>query len=106
MVKYHEEFGGGYLATLEIAHYMHCLVRRPTPSPDGYGSPSHYLQNMLRKRTYWEHYGPLDDTYQRDPDFYRVHLGQCSTPLHHAWDPSPDDRVLPQTTALTSCARR
>lgn len=33
-------------------------------------------QNMLRKRTYWDHYGPLDDTYQRDPAFYRVHLGQ------------------------------
>lgn len=35
------------------------------------------VQNMLRKRTYWDHYGPLDDTYQRDPDFYRVHLGGC-----------------------------
>ncbi|EPS98712.1 hypothetical protein FOMPIDRAFT_1031360 [Fomitopsis schrenkii] len=58
LVKYHEEFGGGYVATLEVAHYMHCL-------------------NMLRKRTYWDHYGPLDDTYQRDPDFYRVHLDHC-----------------------------
>lgn len=40
------------------------------------------LQNMLRKRTYWEHYGPLNDEYQRDPDFYRVHLGQCYSYLH------------------------
>ena len=40
------------------------------------------VQNMLRKRTYWDHYGPLDDTYQRDPDFYRLHIGQCSAYLH------------------------
>ncbi|KZT69728.1 hypothetical protein DAEQUDRAFT_726394 [Daedalea quercina L-15889] len=58
MVKYHEAFSGGYVATIEIAHHMHCL-------------------NMLRKRTYWDYYAPLDDSYQRNPDFYRVHLDHC-----------------------------
>ncbi|KAH9828729.1 uncharacterized protein C8Q71DRAFT_792669 [Rhodofomes roseus] len=58
LAKYHEEDGGGYFATIEIAHHMHCL-------------------NMLRKATYWDYYAPLDDSYQKDPDFHRVHLDHC-----------------------------
>jgi len=58
LAKYQPEHGGGYIATLEIAHHMHCL-------------------NMLRKNTYWDYYAPLDESYQQDPDFYHVHLDHC-----------------------------
>ncbi|OSX59827.1 hypothetical protein POSPLADRAFT_1149671 [Postia placenta MAD-698-R-SB12] len=58
LVKFLDEDGGGYLATLEVTHQLHCL-------------------NMLRKRTYFEHYAADDVSILAGPEAYRTHLDHC-----------------------------
>ncbi|PCH44844.1 hypothetical protein WOLCODRAFT_78423 [Wolfiporia cocos MD-104 SS10] len=54
-VRIDEKFGGGILAGFELGHQMHCL-------------------NMLRKHTYIDYYGPLNQDYLDNRIFYRIHL--------------------------------
>lgn len=74
IARFRDEDGGGFLAGIEIGHQLHCLVGRsiciPWTSIDG-----DVPQDLLRKQSYIEHYGPMDDNYVLRPEFYRVHLG-------------------------------
>lgn len=57
IVGYREEDGGGYMATIEVSHQMHCL-------------------NMLRRHTYFDYYEPIKHSNPPgDAEFYRIHLG-------------------------------
>ncbi|KDR77533.1 hypothetical protein GALMADRAFT_209863 [Galerina marginata CBS 339.88] len=57
-VKFTEEDGGGYLATLEFPHQLHCL-------------------DLLRKYTYHEYYEKSDPYFQERPEIFRAHLDHC-----------------------------
>lgn len=54
--EYTEDIGGGYLATLEVFHGLHCL-------------------NMLRQATYMDYYLPKKPEWREDPETLRFHLG-------------------------------
>ena len=60
-VKLAPEIGGGYMASVEVLHQLHCL-------------------NMLRQATYEDYYkdkaGPWEDT----PQTLRYHLGRHLDP--------------------------
>lgn len=59
IVGYREEDGGGYMATIEVSHQMHCL-------------------NMLRRHTYFDYYEPIKHSNPPgDAEFYRIHLDHC-----------------------------
>ncbi|KAH9917538.1 uncharacterized protein B0H18DRAFT_1034076 [Fomitopsis serialis] len=58
IARFRDEDGGGFLAGIEIGHQLHCL-------------------DLLRRHTYIDHYGPMDDNYVLRPAFYRVHLDHC-----------------------------
>jgi len=58
-VKFREEDGGGYMASMEVTHQLHCL-------------------NMLRKYTYHEHYEKFDLAFvDINPEVFRMHLDHC-----------------------------
>ncbi|PPQ65051.1 hypothetical protein CVT26_015747 [Gymnopilus dilepis] len=58
-VKFREEDGGGYMASMEVTHQLHCL-------------------NMLRKYTYKEYYQNFDPSFTHPkPDVFRTHLDHC-----------------------------
>ncbi|KAF8813235.1 hypothetical protein BYT27DRAFT_7335163 [Phlegmacium glaucopus] len=58
-VKFREEDGGGYMASLEVTHQLHCL-------------------NMLRKYTYHEYYEKFDPSFtDAKPEVFRMHLDHC-----------------------------
>ncbi|EPT00324.1 hypothetical protein FOMPIDRAFT_1030579 [Fomitopsis schrenkii] len=58
IARFRDEDGGGFHAGIEIGHQLHCL-------------------DLLRRQSYIEHYGPMDDNYVLRPEFYRVHLDHC-----------------------------
>ncbi|KAE9401368.1 hypothetical protein BT96DRAFT_773808, partial [Gymnopus androsaceus JB14] len=58
LVRYLEEDGGGYMASLEVVHQLHCL-------------------NMLRKYTYNDYYKEFDKAFTVDPEKFRTHLDHC-----------------------------
>ncbi|KAF9806897.1 hypothetical protein IEO21_08481 [Rhodonia placenta] len=57
-VKFPDEDGGGFMATIEVSHHIHCL-------------------NMLRKHTYFEYYESIDASVTDGPELYRMHLDHC-----------------------------
>ena len=61
--EYTQELGGGYIATVEIYHYLHCL-------------------NMIRKATYMDHYLPRMQEWQDNPLLTRYHIGMARS-RHH-----------------------
>ncbi|KAH7919152.1 hypothetical protein BV22DRAFT_1041177 [Leucogyrophana mollusca] len=58
MAKYPDEYGGGYIATVEVIHQLHCL-------------------NMLRKVTWGEHYKHSDHSFDDTPEAFRTHVDHC-----------------------------
>ncbi|KAJ6597469.1 hypothetical protein DFH09DRAFT_1356731 [Mycena vulgaris] len=58
LVKFREEDGGGFMASYETFHQLHCL-------------------NFLRKYTYHEHYEKFDHSFQEKPATFRAHLDHC-----------------------------
>ncbi|KAJ7104124.1 hypothetical protein B0H15DRAFT_766556, partial [Mycena belliarum] len=58
LVRYREEDGGGYMASVEVVHQLHCL-------------------NMLRKYTYHDYYKDTDKAFTIRPDIFRNHLDHC-----------------------------
>ncbi|KIK38300.1 hypothetical protein CY34DRAFT_809476 [Suillus luteus UH-Slu-Lm8-n1] len=54
MARYPDEYGGGYMATVEVIHQLHCT-------------------DMLRKASWGIH----DESSGHDPDFWRTHLDHC-----------------------------
>ncbi|KAF8907012.1 hypothetical protein CPB84DRAFT_1769237 [Gymnopilus junonius] len=58
-VKFRDEDGGGYMASMEVTHQLHCL-------------------NMLRKYTYHEYYETFDPSFtEAKPEVFRTHLDHC-----------------------------
>ncbi|KAK0391437.1 hypothetical protein NLU13_0938 [Sarocladium strictum] len=53
-----EEFGGGYMATLEVTHQLHCL-------------------NFLRMASHWEYYQYKAVEFSDEPSMVRTHLDHC-----------------------------
>ena len=39
---------------------------------------------MLRRNSYVEYYGPMDQNYRDRPEFYRIHLGMTQYIVDHA----------------------
>ncbi|KAJ6597467.1 hypothetical protein DFH09DRAFT_972116 [Mycena vulgaris] len=58
LVRYREEDGGGYMASVEVVHQLHCL-------------------NMLRKYTYNDYYKDFDKSFTIKEDIFRTHLDHC-----------------------------
>lgn len=58
LVKFLDEDGGGYMATMEVSHQLHCL-------------------NLLRKSTYFDYYSSKDALFGNGPK-YRQHLDHCT----------------------------
>jgi len=58
LVRFKEEDGGGYMASVAAIHQLHCL-------------------NMLRKYTYNEYYKDKDEAFTVRPDIFRTHLDHC-----------------------------
>ncbi|KAG1730985.1 uncharacterized protein EDB91DRAFT_1155917 [Suillus paluster] len=57
-VKYPEKAGGGFMVSMESPHQLHCL-------------------NLLRKASWMEYYGPIEPSFQDDPEVVRMHLDHC-----------------------------
>ncbi|KAF9803517.1 hypothetical protein IEO21_09655 [Rhodonia placenta] len=57
-VRFSDEDGGGFMATIEVSHQVHCL-------------------NMLRKHTYFDYYESSDISVADGPEVYRMHLDHC-----------------------------
>ncbi|KAG1852833.1 hypothetical protein DFJ58DRAFT_399084 [Suillus subalutaceus] len=57
-VRYPDKIGGGYMASLESAHQLHCV-------------------NLLRKASWLEYYEPTDISFQNTPEIVRLHLDHC-----------------------------
>ncbi|KAG1810691.1 uncharacterized protein BJ212DRAFT_1378162 [Suillus subaureus] len=57
-VRYPDKVGGGYMASLEYAHQLHCV-------------------NLLRKASWLEYYEPADISFQTTPETVRLHLDHC-----------------------------
>lgn len=58
-VKLAPEIGGGYMASVEALHQLHCL-------------------NMLRQATYEDYYRDKAEAWQDSPQILRYHLGRIS----------------------------
>ncbi|KAE9401369.1 hypothetical protein BT96DRAFT_1018201 [Gymnopus androsaceus JB14] len=58
LVKFLEEDGGGFMASYEMSHQLHCL-------------------NILRKYTYREYYQDSDNSFHDKADTFRAHLDHC-----------------------------
>ncbi|KAG1724441.1 uncharacterized protein EDB91DRAFT_1062835, partial [Suillus paluster] len=58
MARYPDAYGGGYMASIESNHMLHCL-------------------NMLRKVTWGDHYGPSGNDVHESPEYFRIHLDHC-----------------------------
>ncbi|KAG2038067.1 hypothetical protein BDR03DRAFT_326585 [Suillus americanus] len=57
MVRYPDEYGGGYMATVEVIHQLHCL-------------------DMLRRVTWSDHYYHDGSMYE-SPEEFRTHVDHC-----------------------------
>ena len=78
-VKYHPDHGHDYVASLEVFHQLHCLVRiLYTVSCSVYRRSSKLMiyQNFLRKYSYLEYYTEEDHLKQPAGDV-RDHLDHC-----------------------------
>lgn len=60
-VKLAPEIGGGYMASVEVLHQLHCL-------------------NMLRQATYENYYKDKAEPWEDSPQILRYHLGECIHP--------------------------
>jgi hypothetical protein len=56
-VKLDPELGGGYMASIEVLHQLHCL-------------------NILRQATYEDYYRDKAEPWQDSPQTLRYHLGK------------------------------
>ncbi|KAG1895122.1 uncharacterized protein F5891DRAFT_1281289 [Suillus fuscotomentosus] len=56
MARYPDEYGGGYMATVEFIHQLHCI-------------------DMLRRASWSDKYSDHDD--HDTPENYRIHLDHC-----------------------------
>ncbi|KAG2126596.1 hypothetical protein DEU56DRAFT_915983 [Suillus clintonianus] len=56
-VRFPDKIGGGYMASMEYSHQLHC--------------------NLLRKASWVEYYGPIDISFQDSPKIIRLHLDHC-----------------------------
>lgn len=56
-MKLHPEIGGGYMASVEALHLLHCL-------------------NMLRQATYEDYYKDKPGPWEDSPQVLRFHLGE------------------------------
>ncbi|KAH7919151.1 hypothetical protein BV22DRAFT_876521 [Leucogyrophana mollusca] len=63
-VKYPEKYGGGFMATLESTHQLHCL-------------------NLLRKASWLEYYESIEPSFQNTPEVIRMHLDHCIEMIRH-----------------------
>ncbi|KAG2744072.1 hypothetical protein P692DRAFT_20744630 [Suillus brevipes Sb2] len=93
MAIYPEEYGGGYMATIEAIHMLHCT-------------------DMLRRASWGDHYKAADYAIHDSPEAYRTHLDHCiemlrqdimcrsdATMLTYDWveglqNPVPDFNIL------------
>jgi len=76
MVTIPQEEGGGYLASLEVTHHLHCL-------------------DMLRKATYREYYESFDPAFQIEIDTLMNQLDTCVDILRQALMCYPDINMVP-----------
>ncbi|KAG2134403.1 uncharacterized protein EDB93DRAFT_1254523 [Suillus bovinus] len=53
-----EEYGGNYLATVEVIHQLHCI-------------------NMVRQSTWGDHYTANDSDFIKNPSRWLIHLDHC-----------------------------
>jgi hypothetical protein len=58
MARYPDEYGGGYIASVEVIHQLHCL-------------------NMIRKVSWGVHNETLGHEYHDSPEDFRIHLDHC-----------------------------
>lgn len=85
-VRYPDKVGGGFMVSLESAHVLHCLVSYTTPTRV-WSLLSHTCQNLLRKVTWFEYYGPIEPSFQNAPEIVRMHIGKYSLlPAAHSAD--------------------
>ena len=94
--------GGGYMGTVEVFHQLHCLVSE-TSNTFAVELRSHLLQDVIRKYTYLDYYGPKNPEFWGD-HLIRMHLGRLSDPSSRQ-----AQEVLtpffPRTTALKCCGK-
>ncbi|KAG2346600.1 hypothetical protein BDR05DRAFT_997555 [Suillus weaverae] len=57
MARYPDEYGGGYMATVEVIHQIHCI-------------------DMLRRVSWGDHYSHHGDK-EESPEEFRTHLDHC-----------------------------
>ncbi|KAG2068285.1 hypothetical protein BDR04DRAFT_1079564 [Suillus decipiens] len=58
MAVYPDEYGGGYMATIEAIHLLHCT-------------------NMLRRASWGDYYRSSDYSIHDSPEAFRTHLDHC-----------------------------
>jgi hypothetical protein len=69
-VKLSPEMGGGYMASVEVLHQLHCL-------------------NMLRQSTYEDYYKDKAEPWKDSPQVLRYHLGKLQTQTAYERPMSP-----------------
>ena len=79
LVKFLEEDGGGFMASYEMSHQLHCLVSLLSMLPSQIPIA---FQNLLRKYTYREYYQDSDNSFHDKADTFRAHLGTYILLLH------------------------
>ncbi|KAG1875222.1 hypothetical protein C8R48DRAFT_769235 [Suillus tomentosus] len=58
LARYPKEYGGDYLATVEVIHQLHCI-------------------NMIRQSSWGDYYTATDSDFVQSPDRWRIHLDHC-----------------------------
>lgn len=58
MTTYTQEYGGNYMATIEVIHQLHCI-------------------NMVRQSSWGDHYTANDPDFLNSPGAWRIHLDHC-----------------------------
>jgi hypothetical protein len=75
-VKIPSHYGGGYYATLEVFHQLHCLVCfSSTRIKTLRCCLQHHFQNLVRMATYKDHYD-LAHAFGDRPRWLRKHIGE------------------------------
>ncbi|KAF8892786.1 hypothetical protein CPB84DRAFT_1783535 [Gymnopilus junonius] len=75
-VKYREDDGGGYMATLEVTHQLHCL-------------------NMLRKYLHLDYCGKVDEFFSKSkPQTVQNHLEHCIDNLRQYMTCQADTAII------------
>ena len=70
------EFGGGFMASVEVNHQLHCVVSESCASISAMSQALIRRQNFLRKSLHRDYYQNRSVEFSDEPEMVATHLGQ------------------------------